>query len=125
MMYNKENEVMNMGKHLSPLEKEFLIKRYLSNPRVKLNDFCIANDISNTAFKKWLDIYKMEGIEGLSKGDKGYPVLPDGVEQTTENLKREIIKLRIENERFKKNYTVQENPDGTITYIRLKEKSSQ
>ena len=114
-----------MGKHLSPLEKEFLIKRYLSNPRVKLNDFCIANDISNTAFKKWLDIYKMEGIEGLSRGDKGYPVLPDGVEQTTENLKREIIKLRIENERFKKNYTAQENPDGTITYIRLKEKSSQ
>ena len=35
-----------MGKHLNPLEKEFLIRKYKSNPRLKMTDFCIANDIS-------------------------------------------------------------------------------
>ena len=42
-----------MSKHLNPLEKEFLIKRYRSNQRIKLKDFCINNDVSETAFRKW------------------------------------------------------------------------
>lgn len=41
-----------MEKHLNPLEKEFLIKRYKSNISIKTNDFCVSNDISVSAFKK-------------------------------------------------------------------------
>lgn len=115
-----------MGKQLSPLEKEFLIKRYLSNKdRIKLRDYCDANNVSVESFRKWLGIYSTQGIEGLSKGVKGADILPEGVDENVENYKREIIKLRIENERLKKNYTVKRNQDGTITYIRLKEKNTR
>ena len=32
-----------MSKHLNPLEKEFLIRQYKSNYRIKMSDFCEAN----------------------------------------------------------------------------------
>ena len=117
-----------MGVHLNPLEKEALIKRYCSNPDVNINDFCNVNNVSITSFKKWLQKYSEEGIEGLISKEKGSEVtqvLADGIEPTTENLKREIMKLRIENERLKKNYIVQKMPDGSMVYKRLKEKSSE
>lgn len=94
-----------MSKHLSPLEKEVLIQRYLSKPQTNINDFCEVNNISIPAFKKWLNTYKEEGIEGLitkRNGEQHLAILPDGVDPSTENLKREIMKLRIENERLKK-----------------------
>ena len=89
-----------MSKHLNPLEKEFLIKRYRSNQRIKLKDFCINNDVSETAFRKWLKQYEEGGLEGLARADKDIQdILPEGVDRTEEAYKREILKLRIENER--------------------------
>ena len=46
-----------MGKHLNPLEKEFLVKKYKGNPTIKLSEFCKANDISDTAMRKWIKQY--------------------------------------------------------------------
>jgi hypothetical protein len=40
-----------MAKHFNPLEKEFLIRTYRSNGRIKLVDFCIANNVSDGAFE--------------------------------------------------------------------------
>ena len=115
-----------MGQHLNPLEKELLIRRYKGNPRIKINDFCMANDVSEAAFRKWLKLYEAEGIEGLARNDFEFKdVLPDGADKTMEGYKREIMKLRIENERLKKSYAVQRNADGVMEYIRLKPKSSQ
>ena len=42
-----------MAKHLNPLEKEFLIRKFKGNSKVKLSDFCRANNVSETSFKKW------------------------------------------------------------------------
>ena len=42
-----------------------------------------------------------------------------------ENLKREIMKLRIENERLKKSYSVETTPDGAKVFRRLREKSTK
>ena len=119
-----------MSKQLNALEKEFLIKRFKESKNVKLADFCRINGISDTAFRKWLQIYNEEGLEGLSKGsnkhgNKNPPILPEGVEETKENYKREILKLRIENERLKKNYTVRTNQDGETVFVRLKDKNSK
>lgn len=112
--------------HLNPLEKEVLIKRYKSNQTVKIQDFCITNNISITAFKKWLKQYEENGLEGLARADSSIPeVLPEGIDRTEEAYKREIIKLRIENERLKKNYMLQKKEDGTQEYIRLKPKNSK
>jgi len=113
-----------MGKHLNPLEKELLIRRFKGNPRVKLSDFCIANDVSDAAFRKWLKLYDAQGIEGLARQDVEFKdVLPDGPDRSVDGYKREIMKLRIENERLKKSYAVQTNADGELEYVRLRPKS--
>lgn len=115
-----------MGKHLDPLEKEFLIKRFKASPGVKLNDFCDSVGVSNTAFKKWLKQYDEQGIEGLARADAALgDVLPEGIDRTEENYKREILKLRIENERLKKNYTVKTLENGEQVYVPLKPKNSK
>ena len=115
-----------MAKHLNPLEKEFLIHKYRSNQTIRLSDFCSANSVSNSAFRKWLALYDKGGLEGLSHADAELgEVLPAGIDRTEEAYKREILRLRIENERLKKNYTVRTNEDGQTEYVRLKTKSSE
>ena len=115
-----------MGRHLDPLEKEFLIKRFKSSPEMKINDFCDAVGVSNTAFKKWLKQYDEQGIEGLARADAVLgEVLPEGIDRTEENYKREILKLRIENERLKKNYTVKILENGEQVYVPLKPKNTK
>ena len=116
--------VHKMSKHLNPLEKEFLIRRYKNNPEIKLADFCEINHISDSAFKKWLKQYEEGGLEGLARADSEIrEVLPEGMDRTEESYKREILKLRIENERLKKNYTVRESETGEQEYVRLKPKN--
>ena len=115
-----------MGRQLGPLEKEFLIKRFRSNPDVKFSDFCDVNNVSTTAFKKWLKQYEEQGIEGLARADATIgDVLPEGIERKEENYKREILKLRIENERLKKNYTVNTLENGEQVYVHLKPKNTR
>ena len=93
-----------MAKHLNPLEKEFLIRKFKGNSKVKLGDFCRANNVSGTSFKKWMKQYEEAGIEGLARADAEIGnILPEGVDKTKEGYKREILRLRIENERLKKN----------------------
>ena len=65
-------------------------------------------------------------MNGLARADAEIgSVLPEGINPTEEAYKREILKLRIENERLKKNYTVQTNEDGEQEYVRLKKKISE
>ncbi len=115
-----------MGKHLDPLQKEFLIRRFRSNPEINVREYCYANNVSVGAFKNWLKQYETGGLEGLARADSTTPdVLPEGIDRTEENYKREILKLRIENERLKKNYIVERQEDGNLVYIPLKPKNSE
>ena len=83
-----------MAKHLNPLEKEFLIRQFKSNRRIRLSDFCTANHVSDAAFRKWLQQYNEGSIEGLARADKEIrEVLPEGIDRTEEAYKREILKL--------------------------------
>ena len=92
---------------------------------MKLSDFCEMNDVSETSMRKWIKQYEAGGIEGLSRAGEMGDVLPEGIDRTEENYKREILKLRIENERLKKNYTVQKTEDGKTVFIRLSPKNSK
>lgn len=84
-----------MAKHLNPLEKEFLIRKFKSNSLIKLGDFCRVNNISDTAFKKWIRQYDEGGLEGLARADAELKdVLPEGLNRTEEAYKREILRLR-------------------------------
>lgn len=112
--------------HLNPLEKEFLIRQFKRNGRIKLSYFCTLHNVSDAAFRKWLKQYEENGLEGLARADTELKeVLPEGVDRTEESYRREILRLRIENERLKKNYAVQMNEDGGLEYVRLKPKSSK
>ena len=115
-----------MAKHYNPLEKEFLIHQFKGNPTVKLKEFCNTHGISDSAFRNWMKQYETYGLDGLARADAEIgSVLPEGMDPTEEAYKREILKLRIENERLKKNYTVQTNEDGEQEYVRLKVKNSK
>ena len=115
-----------MAKHLNPLEKEFLIRRFRGNPRISTKNFCESNGITEPSLKKWMKQYDEGGLEGLARADAEIKeVLPEGIDRTEEAYKREILKLRIENERLKKSYAVQTNADGEREYVRLKPKSSK
>ena len=59
----------NFMAHLNPLEKEFLIRQFRLNGRIKLSDFCTMHNVSDTAFRKWLKQYEEGGLEGLSRAD--------------------------------------------------------
>lgn len=93
-----------MGKHLNPLEKEVLIRQFKGNDKVKLYEFCKANNISMNSFRTWVRKYEAGGLEALARLDNTLPeVFPEGFKRSDENYKREILRLRIENERLKKN----------------------
>lgn len=62
--YSTRRENVFMGKHLNPLEKEFLIRKYKSNPRLKMTDFCIANDISISSLYYKIVVFKVP-LQGL------------------------------------------------------------
>jgi len=89
-------------------------------------DFCAVNDVSITAFKKWCRQYEEGGLAGLARADAELKdVFPEGADKSEEALKREILRLRIELERLKKNYTVRKNESGQTEYVRLSPKNTK
>lgn len=112
-----------MAKHLNPLQKEVLVQLYKKSIRTS-KEFAAMHNITEPTLKRWLKQYEEGGLDGLARADSEFQsIIPDGFDRTEESYKREILKLRIENERLKKNYTVQMSEDGQKEYIRLKEKS--
>lgn len=84
--------------HLNPLEKEFLIRQFKLNGRLKQSDFCTLHYVSDATFRKWLKQDEQGGLEGLIRADAEFKeVLPEGIDRTEEAYKREILRLRIEN----------------------------
>ncbi len=53
-----------MGKHLNPLEKEFLIRQYKGSTQ-KMSDFCEKVGVSTGAFQKWLKQYDVQDLCAL------------------------------------------------------------
>lgn len=110
----------------NPLEKELLIKLYKRSPGVKMSDFCSANNVSVAAFQSWLRKYEKDGLTGLYRSKKTPSILPEGVEETEENLRRELIKTRIELERLKKGYARIPSEDGTPgRFVPVSEKNTR
>lgn len=114
-----------MSNILNPLEKELLIKLYRKSPGVRMSDFCAANNVSTAAFQSWLRKYEKEGLAGLYRSKKTPTILPEGVEESEENLRRELIRARVELERLKKGYARIPNEDGTPgRFVPVSEKST-
>ena len=116
---------MGTRKHqTSGEEKERLVIAFYDSGLSQV-EFCEQHEINKRTFQRWLKTYNELGSESLkSRKDKALEAFAPDL-KTEKDLKLEILKLRIENERLKKNYTVQQNEDGTMEYIRLKEKNSK
>ena len=114
-----------MSKRLNPFEKELLIKLFRKSTDISKREFCKANSITIQTFNKWIEQYDSAGIEGLVAGSNLPEVLPEGINPTEEAYKKEILRLRIENELLKKNYAIQTKPDGKIQMQRLNPKNSK
>ena len=114
---------MGMKKHqYSPDEMARLVTLFLDS-RMSVTAFCEKHGISRYTLYRWVKTYNEKGINGLlgapySNTQKVSPEL-----KTDAELRKEILRLRIENERLKKNYTVQTTPDGKTEYVRLKPKN--
>lgn len=116
MSYNK----------LNPLEKEMLIRLYRRNPNITMQDFCLANNISVGAFKGWLKKYDKGGLAALYRTKKEPSILPEGVDENEENLRRELIRTRLELERLKKGYSRTLDADGKPTgFVLVSEKNTK
>lgn len=115
-----------MAKHLNPLQKEFIIHQYKGNPGITLKDFCLVQNITEPTMKRWLRQYEEGGLAGLARADaQTADIFPEGTDSSEEAMKREILRLRIENERLKKNYMVRKTEDGKTEYCRLRPKNTR
>lgn len=109
---------------ISTEEKVRLIQLYFDSGE-SIRVFCAKHGLCFTSFTRWLKKYRTEGAQALSsKADRAYETIAPQL--TTEaDLRKEILRLRIENERLKKSYTVQTTEDGKTEYIRLKAKNTK
>ena len=92
-----------MSKHLNPLKKEFLIRQYKSNYRIKCVTSAKQNHISTGSFQKWIKQYDEGGLKvWLVQIARSKISSRRELTERRNPTKREILKLRIENERLKK-----------------------
>ena len=116
-----------MGKkkpRISTEEKRRLILAYYDSGET-VKDFCNKHLLCRASFDRWLKAYHGQGTSGLiSPTEKACEKIAPQL-KTESDLRMEILKLRIENERLKKRYMVKKTEDGQTEYIRLKPKNSK
>lgn len=99
------------GRQLKVEEKIRLVELYLDSEE-NIDAFCKKQDLSRSTFYRMLKEYNQKPVEqSLSEAEHV---------QREKELQLEILKLKIENERLKKNYTVRITEDGKTEYIRLR-----
>lgn len=88
-----------MARHLNSLEKDLLIRKFGKCNSVKFGDFCSTDGAADSTFRRWQKLYEKRGAERLvrisSDIDFKYSDCDSG------DYKREILRLRIENEYLK------------------------
>lgn len=90
----------------TPEEKEKLVLEYFKSG-IGYKVFARQHGIAHDPFRLWIKRYAEYGIEGLnSNTGKGSTGRPKAKLNQIEQLQKEILELRIENERLKKGYFV-------------------
>lgn len=88
----------------SPLGKEKMVLEF-KTLELSIKDYCKLRNVSDSALRKWIIAYEANGLEGLVD-DEELRLLLKHVKANPKDQLREIITLRIENERLKKGYQV-------------------
>ncbi len=105
-------------------EKLRLIELYYESGD-SIRVFAANHGLCPKSLCRWLNNFEQEGEKGLYyKSEKTYDKIASQL-TTESDLRKEILKLRIENERLKKSYTVRTTEDGKTEYIRLKAKNTK
>lgn len=103
----------NKYRKVSLEEQQRLIELCDESPDT-IDEFCRKHGIPRSSFFRW-----KKALGPLSESEK----YPD--KSIEEELRLEVLKLRIENERLKKKYTVKKTEDGKTEYVRLKMKNTR
>lgn len=114
----------NYRPHSSAQEKMRLIQLFFDSGE-PMTEFTKKHGINYSTFKGWLKKFKTEGEDSLlNRADRAYEKIAPQL-KTDSDLRKEILRLRIENERLKKSYAVRTTEDGKTEYIRLKAKNTK
>jgi transposase-like protein len=84
-----------------PITKEKYVLAFRKQNKLTVAKFADKIRVSTYALSKWIKLYDAFGFEGLTDG-----FASSTLADTKEALKRQVILLRIENERLKKGYSV-------------------
>ena len=99
------------GKYLKAEEKLRLLEQYLDYDGI-MDEFCSEHKVSRATMYRILKEYGGQNYE-TKELEKDFML-------REKELQKEILRLRIENERLKKNYIVRKKEDGKTEYIRLR-----
>ncbi len=106
----------------TPLEKEKMVLEFKSL-NLKVKDYCNKRHISDSSLRKWIAAYDANGLEGLVEDEELRQLLKHTKTDPKDQL-REIITLRIENERLKKGYQVK-GGGSKKEFVTIKGKNSK
>ena len=106
----------------SPLEKEKMVLEFKALD-IKVKDYCKRRNISETSLRKWITAYDVNGLEGLVEDEELRQLLKHTKANPKDQL-REIVTLRIENERLKKGYQVK-GGGSKKEFVTIKDKNSK
>jgi len=112
------------NQHASESEKLNIVIKFF-NSGLMQRDFCEIHDINTRTLQRWIKQYREQGPESFKAKEDLIASKASESFRTEQELRDEILRLRIENERLKKNYTVQKSEDGKTEFIRLRAKSSK
>ena len=94
------------------VEEKIRLMELYQDSKDTMQEFCDKHGLSRTSLYRILKDYGGQLVEqSLSEAEHV---------QREKELQLEILKLKIENERLKKNYTVRITEDGKTEYIRLR-----
>ena len=94
------------------VEEKIRLMELYQDSKDTMQEFCDKHGLSRTSLYRILKDYGGQPVEqSLSEAEHI---------QREKELQLEILKLKIENERLKKNYTVRITEDGKTEYIRLR-----
>ncbi|MDN5315163.1 MAG: Transposase [Clostridiales bacterium] len=116
---------MGQIKHQASAEEKLrIIKAYLESGETKAV-FIEKHGLSTNTLTRWIEKFNEEGEAALrTHADRTFDNIAPNL-KTEAALREEILKLRIENERLKKNYIARKTEDGKTEYIRLRAKNSE
>lgn len=106
------------GKKYTTLEEKYRLLRLYYESDDSVDTFCLKHGLDRSSMFRWIRKFGPDIDKEIEHGENER-------KEIEKQLRQEVLKLKIENERLKKKYMVRKTPDGKTEYIRLKAKNTK